>query len=282
VDLPDNIDWEGPQEGMFLVQDVYRGLDGIKRGEVKSIRIIGVLPKVQPQMNRPVLSVSSEDTGKFILGTVPVEEDGSAYFRVPSGVPYFFQALDAEGMAIQTMRSLTYVQPGTTLGCVGCHESREMAVVRRRPTALSREASKITPEPPGSWPLRYDKLVQPVLDKLCVRCHAPGSKDPKKSKLDLTQARSYNSLIGYAGGDLRKLAFEKDYSPVGQCAAKNSKALAAIRGDKNHADLKLDDESMRRLVVWMDVYAHRQGAFSTQQEEELEALKSAMAGLLDQ
>ena len=32
-----------------------------------------------------------------ILGTVPVEADGSAYFLVPSGVPVFFQALDERG-----------------------------------------------------------------------------------------------------------------------------------------------------------------------------------------
>ena len=39
----------------------------------------------------------------------------------------FFQALDADGFALQTMRSLTYVQPGRTLSCIGCHESRYTA-----------------------------------------------------------------------------------------------------------------------------------------------------------
>jgi hypothetical protein len=279
---PDSIAWDGPQEGRFLLQDVYRGLDGIARGQVKSLRIVGVLPKVQPQMNRPALGVSREDPGKFVLGTVPVEEDGSAYFRVPSGIPYFFQALDADGMAVQTMRTLTYVQPGTTLSCVGCHEARDMAAVPGRPRALDREPSRITLEPAGSWPLRYDRLVQPILDRHCVRCHKPGSKKPKAAKFDLTPRRSYHNLIRYAGGELRKLAHERDSSPVGQCAARNSKIIARLTNPKakGHEGLKLDKEGLRRLIVWMDVYAHIRGAFSSRQEAELEQLKADVAGLL--
>ena len=56
-------------------------------------------------MNIPILGVSREETGKFILGSVPIESDGSAYFRIPSGMSVFFQALDSDGFALQTMRS---------------------------------------------------------------------------------------------------------------------------------------------------------------------------------
>ena len=97
LSLPASAQWDGPQQGRFLLQDVYRGLTGIPRGSVKRLRIVGVPPKVQPNMNSPMLGVSAEDPGKFVLGTVPVEADGSAHFRVPSGVPVFFQAFDAEG-----------------------------------------------------------------------------------------------------------------------------------------------------------------------------------------
>ena len=89
---PSHVDWDGPQEGRFLLQDIYHGLAGIDRGSIKRLRIVGVPPKTQPHMNNPNLGVSSEDPGKFILGTVPVEKDGSAYFRAPSGVSVFFQA----------------------------------------------------------------------------------------------------------------------------------------------------------------------------------------------
>jgi hypothetical protein len=126
------------------------------------LRVIGVPPKVQPQMNSPELGVSREEPGKFVLGETPVEEDGSAFFRVPSGISVFFQALDADGLAIQTIRSLTYLQPGQTLACVGCHESRETSpLAGRMPLAATRAPAKLIPGPTGSWPLRYDELVQP-------------------------------------------------------------------------------------------------------------------------
>ncbi len=127
------------------MQDIYQGLPGIERGAVKRLRIVGVLPKVQPHMNTPSLGVSHEETGKFVVGTVPVESDGSAYFRIPSGLSVFFQALDGDGFALQTMRSLTYVQPGQTLSCIGCHESRNAAPGSQSMLALARGPSRITP-----------------------------------------------------------------------------------------------------------------------------------------
>ena len=172
--LPSMTAWDGVQEGRFLIQDVSRGLEGLARGSAKRLRIVAVPPKVQPNMNSPVLGVSAEDPGKFVLGTVPIEADGSAHFRVPSGLPVFFQALDEKGLAIQTMRTLTYVQAQQTQSCIGCHEHRDTAPsYGKTAIAASREPSKLTPGPAGCWPLRYDQLVQPVLDKSCVSCHGP-------------------------------------------------------------------------------------------------------------
>ena len=59
-----------------------------------------------------------------MLGTVPVEADGSAHFTVPARKELFFQALDDDGLAVQSMRSATYLQPGERLVCQGCHEPR--------------------------------------------------------------------------------------------------------------------------------------------------------------
>jgi hypothetical protein len=278
---PEIVDWDGSQEGCFLVQDVYRGLAGINRGTVKRLRIVGVPPKTQPQMNTPSLGVSAEDPGKFVLGTVPVEEDGSAYFRVPSGIPVFFQALDQKGLAVQTMRTLTYVQPGQTLSCIGCHESRELAPpTGNRPFAALRGPSKLTPGPDGSWPLRFDRLVQPVLDESCVSCHSPGSGNVKAAAFDLTPVNSYQSLLSFADKDLEKLAFEKDVSNVGQCPATNSKLLAVLTGQGGHEGVQLGADSLNRLVTWMDTYAQRLGSFSDAQEEDLRELRRKMAFLL--
>jgi hypothetical protein len=278
---PDMVDWSARPEGRFLVQDIYLGLKGIQRGSVKRLRIVGVPPKPQPHMNQPNLGVSKEDPGKFIMGSVPVEADGSAYFRVPSGVAVFFQALDEKGLAVQTMRTLTYVQPGQTLSCIGCHESREQVpAVRGSLMASAREASRISPGPSGTWPLRFDRLVGPVMEQHCVRCHNPKSDDRKAARFDLTAARAYENLLAFGGNDLRNLAFEQDYSPVNGCAARRSKLLALLTEGDGHAGVRLDAESFNRLVTWMDTYAHRQGSFSDSQEQRLEALRREWHDLL--
>lgn len=269
-----------PAAGYFLLLDVYQGLPGVPRGAVKSLRLIGVPPKVQPYMNDPTLGVSAEDPGKFVLGTVPVEEDGSAYFPVPSGVPVFFQVLDAEGLALQTMRTLTYVQPRQTLSCIGCHEPRERAPdVSHRPQAALRGPSPWTPGPPGSWPWRFDELVQPVLDRHCVRCHQPASGNELAARFDLTATSSYSNLLAFGDNDLKNLAFERDRSLVGEMPARRSKLLPLLRSAEGHHGLRLDADSWNRLVTWMDVYAQQQGSFSPQQEEELRALRQQWAYL---
>jgi hypothetical protein len=140
--------------------------------------------------------------------------------------------------------------------------------------AALREPSKLTPGPEGTWPLRYDRLVQPVLDKSCTSCHRPGSTDAKAAKLDLSDpVKSYQGLISFGGEDLKKLAFERDRSIVGECTAMKSKLYALLSAEKGHEGLRLDADGLGKLVLWMDLYAQRQGSFSERQEQELQKLR---------
>jgi hypothetical protein len=262
--------WEGSQEGAFLIQDVYAGLGETARGSINKLRVVAVPPKVQPHMNQPNLGVSSEDPGKYVLGEAPVERDGSAYFRVPSGVPVFFQALGTNGLAVQTMRTLTYVMPGQTLSCIGCHEGRDTApssaglplAGRRAPTALA-------PGPEGSWPLDFARLVQPVLDQNCVRCHSPSGEDAKAKGLELTAENSFKSLLSFGQEDLKKQAFERDRSVPGQAPAGKSRLWQMLTAPEGHNGVRIERAALERIAVWMDTYAQRQGHFSEEQEREL-------------
>jgi len=105
---------------------------------------------------------------RYVLGTAPVEEDSSARFTVPARKELFFQAFDDQGLAVQSMRSATYLQPGEKLVCQGCHEPRHRApqAVRSVPLALQHEPSKLKPDVDGTNPFSYPRLVQPVLDLL--------------------------------------------------------------------------------------------------------------------
>jgi hypothetical protein len=278
------VDWDGPQEGTFLLSDVTRGLTNVVPGEVKALRIVAVPPKTHPVMNYPNMGLTADDPGKCVLGTVPVERDGSAYFRVPSGVMVFFQALDAAGMAVQTMRSSSHVQPGQALGCIGCHEHRMMAPPTQAVLAVRRAPSKLTPGPEGSWPLRFDRLVQPVLDRHCVECHQPNGKEPKAAKLDLTPKAAYDTLVGVGKPSLRehvKGAYSRGASLPGQGAARSSAVLAALRDQEAHRDLKLTADDRTRLITWMDTYAQRLGSFDEGQERQLVELRRTMSDLME-
>lgn len=271
----------GAKEGRMLLVNVYDGLSGVAAGSVKRLRIVGVPAKVQPQMNRPNVGVTHEDPGKCVLGTVPIERDGSAYFRLPAGVNVLFQALDARGRAVQTMRTITYVQPGQTLSCIGCHEPRNAAPPTSQPLALLREASKLATGPEGTWPLRYDRLVQPVLDKHCVRCHRPGGEAKAVARLDLRPPKSYQALISHGGlQNIVRSRYASGRSAVGDTVAIASPLPGMFLGDKPHQGVRLDADAIERIVTWLDVYAQRLGSFSDAQEQDLRRLRREWAGLL--
>ena len=92
--------------------------------KVAALRIVQLLPKSTPPPNQPRVGCADQTNARAVLGTVPVEADGSAFFEAPVAKPIYFQALDERGLAIQSMRSVTYVQPGERLTCQGCHERK--------------------------------------------------------------------------------------------------------------------------------------------------------------
>ena len=281
--LPTLAKWDGPQEGRFLLSDVYRGLDQTNRGDVKHLRIVAVPPKTHPTMNFPNMGLTADDPGKCVLGTVPVEADGSAWFRVPSGVTLFFQALDAQGLAVQTMRSATYVQPGQTVGCIGCHESRNQTAPAKAILASLREPSRITAGPEGSWPVRFDRLIQPLLDQHCVSCHEKGAKDSQAARFDLSAPKAYDSLTHYGKPSLLdqvQRGYRQGFSKAGEGLARNSVLLALLSKPAGHYNLNLDPKSLERFSLWMDTYAQKLGAFSPDQERQLENLRRSCSDLL--
>ncbi|NQT37103.1 MAG: PD40 domain-containing protein, partial [Planctomycetes bacterium] len=125
------------QPGRFLLVDVYEGLEGVERGQIKQLRVveetarISGLPPGGRWWNQAFLvSWQGAYIVKNILGVVPVEPDGSAYFEVPAGRAVYFEALDAEGREVQRMRTFVQAAPGVTRSCVGCHEDKKSAPLR--------------------------------------------------------------------------------------------------------------------------------------------------------
>ncbi|MHC4198741.1 MAG: HzsA-related protein [Planctomycetota bacterium] len=271
-----NLDDVKKNEGTFFVRNVYESRYPLHLGKGEAIhrlRVLQVLLKTTPHVNQPRVGAANASPGKQVLGTVPVESDGSAYFRAPAGVPLLFQILDEQGRAVQTMRSLTYLQKGENVSCIGCHEDPSRAPdPTPRAQALARSPSEITPGPDGSRPLSYPLLVQPVLDRHCIRCHK-GRKPPKGVVLTGEPAgaftRSYNVLVKrvpyseWRGGDFRKANSEPATKP-GFFGARASKLLTKLL--KGHSKVRLSVDEQERLVTWMDSNALFYGTFNSEDQ----------------
>jgi len=257
------------QPATIAVMNVYDSdFDWPEGTNVKALRVIQVLPKTTPPPNRPRIGVAQQTNARAVLGTVPVEADGSAYFEAPVGKLLYFQALDERGMAVQSMRSGTYVHPGERLTCQGCHERKHKppAHTARVPVALRRAPSKIRPDADGSNPFNYPRLVQPVLDRNCVGCHR------EKRALDLTGVahrgftRSYNSLAGKYGfyfhvrnGSIKMGVHGGSRTVAGKFGARAAPLLKYM--DERHHGVKLTPEDFHRLVLWLDCNSEFYGAY---------------------
>ena len=189
--------------GTFLLQDVYDGIGpGVKHGEVKSLAIIEQVPKYgdpagaqiwgySPTISRGTMYV------RRIIGTVPVEPDGSAHFTVPAIRDISFNALDADGRSIRHMGSTLHIMPGEMQSCLGCHETRGKVPVRGPSAVIAAKRPPSVPKYP-SWTdkgiLDFTRVVQPVLDKHCIKCHS--GPTPKKG-VDLSGDKTHSHSMAY-------------------------------------------------------------------------------------
>lgn len=180
--------------GTFYVQDVYLGpgLKGVPRGKAKRLRVVALEfrpvgigsnrnkgPAGSALVSTPVACNNGAWDVKRVLGTVPIEEDGSAFFEVPAETPVYFQVLDRKGHAIQTMRSWSTLMPGENFSCVGCHESKNMAPPVAEITAALRKGPRhLEPfhDVPTDRGFSFQRDVQPILDRNCTSCHFVRSK----------------------------------------------------------------------------------------------------------
>jgi len=264
----------GDKTGVFVIQDVYQSTHPVARGTVKWLRINQIIS--QPTRRVPPRSKALNEIVKKILGTVPVSDDGSCAFEAPAETAMQFQMLDANGMAVMTMRSLVYLQPGERASCVGCHEPRINAPLSTA-GVMAPVIHRITPTvgPKSQGGMSFVRNVQPVLDRYCIGCH--GLKDSPKG-IDLTGTTShgqdksrfntaYDSLCGCR--DMVKVAprnretiysVPRDYfSPAGKLA----KMLLAGHLDKDgRTRVQLDRDSFQRIVDWLDLNAQFYGDYS--------------------
>lgn len=269
--IPSCVEPDLAGEGEFLLRKVSQGHFPLPADRPAALlRVFQVLPKSESHVaNQPRIGHANAESARMLLGTVPVEADGSAWFRAPAGKPLYFQAVDADGRAVQGMRSVVYLQPGERRSCVGCHEPAAAAPPAGVPLALGRGPSRIEPGPDGSLPWSFQRLVQPILDRRCTSCHdGSGHHDRPGSSLDLTNrpgetfTTAYESLRPFIrwyewGRGIGGFATRPGHMPA------DESPLRSILLDPTHAPAAgLDEEETRRLYLWLDGNAAFYGTYS--------------------
>ncbi len=269
-------------DGRMYVLNVYEGthMAGVEPGTVKYLRVVES-PEKRSWNYHPWGGQGTEYpamnwhdfNSKRILGTVPVEKDGSVFFSLSSERFVYFQLLDENGMMVQSMRSGTMVQSGEIAGCMGCHEDRRTAppvATSKMPLALQREPSRL-----NSWygeprMFSYMREVQPVFDRSCVRCHDYGK--PAGEKLNLAPDRTLTFNTSYTELWLKKIIASIGAGPAEiqqpySWGSHKSRLVEVVSG--GHHDIKLDRESFDRLITWIDINAPYYPVYETAYPDNL-------------
>jgi hypothetical protein len=266
--------------GRFFVADVYSGLEpAVEVGTVKYIRVCQEvradlirLPSGEYQNDHrpfkdwyatPIHKVKGpygwpSYVAKADLGIAPVQEDGSASFYAPAGRVLYFQVLDEDFNEIQRMRSVVQLQAGEKRGCIGCHEDRMSTPrpVTPRPMAARRKPDLLQPPPWGAVPFSYEKVVQPVWDARCIRCHDAGDKQ----QIDLTAVldsngvpASYRTLIEQGWVHYFDYKYGREHSKAEPLTFGTLKSKLWTVLDDGHYNVRLTNDEIYRVKCWTDL-----------------------------
>jgi len=269
------------KDAVVYLSDIYAGdgLRGVPRGTVKQLRLLTyqfAYHGMGGQVNR--VGLDGPWDVKRIMGTVPVEPDGSALFRVPANTPISLQPLDERGQALQLMRSWMTAMPGETVSCVGCHEPQRTAPATALLTAgATRDPAEITPWYGPTRGFSFNREVQPVLDRYCITCHDGRSAPSGGEMADFTQRPPVpvtgNTDGGYSNGSLFPPAYlalrqyvrgptiESDMHLLmpGEFCADTTWLVQLLR--KGHYGVELNAEAWDRLITWMDLNTPAHGTW---------------------
>jgi len=271
--IPSRVD-PAANTGQFVLVDVYAGrnMEGVKRGDIKKLLVLEPLPKpVNFSGGMDLTSFSGSFNLERVLGTVPVEADGSASFRAPAGRPLFFVSLDANDMSVKRMQSFANLMPGETFTCVGCHEERSSAAGADRREgalqALRRPPSVIQAFEGLPDVLDFKRDIQPVLNRHCVTCHNPEKRAANLNLIDAQAPRFSNAYIAL----ITRLEFMDGRNGLGNQPPRTIGSAASPllkRLSGGHKGVKASAEEWRTVWLWIEAAAPYAGSYAALRNTE--------------
>jgi hypothetical protein len=189
--------------------------------DIHAVRILALEPSSHrsygPAVGNGFLNHANERMR--ILGEIPLRKvdaagktlldadgnpDTSFLARIPADVPFTFQTLDREGLALNTAQTWHQLRPGEIrTDCGGCHAHAQVPADFSK-TAAARSGYEIpdlartTPliakdaegrvvtmsQPRGAVDVEYYRDIKPLLQRSCVQCHSTKGRQEARLVLD--------------------------------------------------------------------------------------------------
>lgn len=266
--IPDKTN-QSSKEATVFIQDIYEGegLPGVPRGAVKELRVFTYeYSYIRSPSNNNAQGIQSGWDIKRLLGTVPVESDGSVIFKIPANTPISLQPLDSQGRAIQWMRSWLTGMPGETVSCVGCHEDQNQIPIPKKVIASTRPPHELKAPEGGVRSITFDLEIQPILDRNCIACHdgtknainyTAGRKDEKGFNKSYLDFHPYIRRQGPEAG--MKVLYPYEYHA-------NTSPLVQMLTNGHHG-VELSKAEWQSLYQWIDFNAPDKGTFEVREDQ---------------
>ena len=266
--IPDRVNLKDKESTVFI-QDIYEGegLRGVPRGTVKELRIHAYeYAYISSPSDHYAQGIQSGWDIKRLMGTVPVEDDGSVIFKIPANTPISIQPLDEDGAAVQWMRSWFTAMPGEIVSCVGCHEDQNRIAIPKRVIASRKAPVELKKPEGGVRSFTFDLEVQPVLDRACIVCHTGEGRafDLRGGEKDRRgYSTAYLNLHPYVHrqGPEADMVVLQPY----EYHANTSELTRLLK--KGHFNVQLTDGEWRKLYNWIDYNVPDKGTFEANLHE---------------